>query len=422
MAILPSIGILLLAAVQFSVDGPERIGVVEDLRIGARNGPAALTAVTSIAVDAKGHLVYVGQPREKLVRVFDARTGDLTGTIGRRGSGPGEFQTVSRLSIKSDTLCVADKTQQRISLFTLNGRHIATERIVLPPLRRFGRAISAIMLGPRDLVWGEALLNMGSVAAGRTTRSPIVQMTREGELVRVVDERDVTGTMTAAAFGGGILIFLQPFANQGHLRALAPDGSALVVVETLEGQSAILVTKIAAEGDTLFSRRLAHTPRPITESEQDSILQAYAEDFGARENPGRGRKAAEEYVRIPAWLPPIEDALIASDGRVWLKRQELSASHALWVVLDNRGRLVATVRVPEEATMLLAEKEHAWGVVRDELDVPFLIRYRLVRSQGIERNNPDDSVSFVNRPSRAATYASHSQPQRRPRSAPGLTP
>src|SRR5687767_14246029 len=115
----------LLLTVQPASAQPQRWAAVRDLVIGtSEDGPAALTDVTDIALGSDG-AVYVAQPQEQLVRVFDAG-GRPRRTIGRRGRGPGEFTSVQDLSWRGDTLIVSDPVSQRISGFTTSGRNVFT--------------------------------------------------------------------------------------------------------------------------------------------------------------------------------------------------------------------------------------------------------------------------------------------------------
>jgi hypothetical protein len=75
-----------------------------------------------VAVDSRG-LFYVGATRDQTILVMDSSAKVLR-RIGRSGKGPGEFLTVNRLGIASDTLFVSDMSGQAISLLTLDGTFI----------------------------------------------------------------------------------------------------------------------------------------------------------------------------------------------------------------------------------------------------------------------------------------------------------
>src|SRR5688500_7808836 len=88
-------------------------------RIDTMDGRDAFGSVVDVSVGTDG-LVYVADGMEKGVRVY-SRTGRLLRIIGRRGSGPGEFLAVGRLSWIGDTLVVQDPSVQRFILFNRTG-------------------------------------------------------------------------------------------------------------------------------------------------------------------------------------------------------------------------------------------------------------------------------------------------------------
>ena len=110
-----------------------RWALAQELRIGSperRNYD--LTWVNAIAVGPAGEM-YVGQPQDRTIRVYDTR-GAYLRTLGRRGSGPGEFQSIDGLGWKGDSLWVSDLALQRITFFNRGGRVLGTVRAVTPVL------------------------------------------------------------------------------------------------------------------------------------------------------------------------------------------------------------------------------------------------------------------------------------------------
>ncbi len=112
---------------------PEFWSVSEELRIGSMDAPNySLTEVTDLTVGPAGQ-IYVAQDMEKLIRVYDVR-GKFVREIGREGLGPGEFQSVTTLGWKADSLWVVDWEQSRISFFDNAGAHLHTFRFEGPLL------------------------------------------------------------------------------------------------------------------------------------------------------------------------------------------------------------------------------------------------------------------------------------------------
>ncbi len=96
-------------------------------RIG---GDKWFTRVSSVTVDPAGSRVYavdlggVGSENHR-VRVFDARTGEHVADIGRRGTGPGEFNLPRDLAIGvGGRLYVVDGGNFRVVVFDKDGRYL----------------------------------------------------------------------------------------------------------------------------------------------------------------------------------------------------------------------------------------------------------------------------------------------------------
>jgi hypothetical protein len=90
----------------------ERIAV-----IGSTDGPGALSVeAPSISRDARGRFYVYGGGATGPIDVFSS-TGFYLRSLGRKGSGPGEYRTVSGLlALTADTLAVVDAELNRITM------------------------------------------------------------------------------------------------------------------------------------------------------------------------------------------------------------------------------------------------------------------------------------------------------------------
>ncbi len=87
-------------------------------------GGGLLKGPAGIAVDGDRHLVYVADVKGHDIKVFDS-SGGLLRTVGRRGSGDGEFNFPTDVDVLSDGgLVVADSMNARIQVFDRDGRFI----------------------------------------------------------------------------------------------------------------------------------------------------------------------------------------------------------------------------------------------------------------------------------------------------------
>lgn len=344
--------------------------LVEDLRIGAHDGPSALTVVSHATTNSREDVLFLAQPQERVIRRFDARSGRPLGVFGRRGSGPGEFQSISGMAFRNDTLFAADLFQGRIEAFSAEGVHLET---ITVRSVEYGQ-VSARSLAPSGFVWGESLFH---VSPGAETDRPILLMDREGRTVRVVAEQPMGGAAGAAvAPSGRVLFFVQPFALLRHLRAYAPDGASMVFVDAAGagggGNDAhFTLTKYSDQGHEIFRFRVSYTPRPLPREVRDSILGSFTLTLGS---PARARSV----VNLPEAGPPVEAVLIDTVGRTWLRRMFVRTSEPNLIILDEAGVVVARATVPAHVRLLHGTRSHIWGVMEDESGVPIVVRYTIV--------------------------------------------
>lgn len=116
------------------------------------NPPGALTEPTDVLTDQNGD-VYVAESHTNVedpnlvgrISVFD-RSGKFLRTIGRTGTGPGEFRTPHALEFDlQGRLIVADRHNHRVQVLTKQGKYI-TE------YREFSRA-SGLAIDGNDMIY-----------------------------------------------------------------------------------------------------------------------------------------------------------------------------------------------------------------------------------------------------------------------------
>ncbi|MBL8362603.1 MAG: 6-bladed beta-propeller [Rubrivivax sp.] len=159
------------------VYGPDR-GYLR--RIG---GEKWFTRLASVTVDPEGKRVYAvdlgGVTSENhRVRVFDAVSGEHLMDIGRRGSGPGEFNLPRDLAIGLDgRLYVVDGGNFRVVIFDRQGRYVSSFGSVGKQYGQFAR--------PKEV----AVDREGNVYVVDTAFGNFQIFNPDGELLLFVGER-----------------------------------------------------------------------------------------------------------------------------------------------------------------------------------------------------------------------------------------
>lgn len=105
------------------------VSLIQTTRIGTESGPDdSFGRITDVLVDGAGR-IFVADLSESHVAVFDP-TGQRIGTLGRQGSGPGEFQSPWTLARgRGDTIFVVDLALARVSVFAQDLSFVRSFRV-----------------------------------------------------------------------------------------------------------------------------------------------------------------------------------------------------------------------------------------------------------------------------------------------------
>jgi DNA-binding beta-propeller fold protein YncE len=147
-------------------------------------GPEHFDRLTSVTVNPEGTLIYAvdigGVSSDKhVVRVFDGVTGAHRMDIGKRGTGPGEFNLPRDLAIGKDgKLYVVDGGNFRVVVFDRNGKYLTAFGSVGRQLGQFSR--------PKEI----ATDPQGNVYVADAAFGNFQIFSEDGELLLFVGTRD----------------------------------------------------------------------------------------------------------------------------------------------------------------------------------------------------------------------------------------
>ncbi len=333
----------------------------------------ALTAVGDVAIGPRGRL-YVGQRVDGYVRVH-AADGTFDGTIGRRGEGPGEFQSVGSISIDSTGLWVFDSGNQRMSRFDLDGTLVDEERW---PTARLGEGLATMIYrGAVRAPDGSVLAFPGLIVPGPGTGGPPAEL-RAGVPVRTLRADGVLGdtvVLLPSPFmvqtPEGMLSGIQTGPALEHTR----DGRRLLWVERDPAGNpepgTFRVMSVAADGDTVFDRTWAYAPMPAPVAEIRAEREATLSD--------RVRDAYTGGVWVPETMPAVSAVVAAQSGLIWLAREERRDPRTWWVLDGDSGEQVARLDLPPDEEVVDQRDDVLVTKRADEFGVEYLRRYRILR-------------------------------------------
>ena len=351
-------------------------------------GEGALSGIWDVDVSTDGY-VFASEPQAAHVIVFGA-DGTYARTIGRRGDGPGEFQSPGNMSWTGDTLVVFD-FRTGGNLFHVDGEYLGVVAFKRQTADNPWFGAMPIFLLADGNVMGFAPVPNSAVLAGERTHQAWLRLTREGELLDTLALQRLVGQDVEVDLGQRPIRLRHPFASN-PLVAVPPDASFMVMVDREapagEERSAFRVHRIALNGDTALSQDVPYSPIELVDSEIDSIARSIGAPQAERNELTEDRAAALVRGQIPwpQYRPPVTNVLAASDGSVWLRREPTTGDSIRWDVVDAQLQRVGFVYLPikfDVKVMVEAGSEgprprwNVYGVVLDAFDVPSIVQYQV---------------------------------------------
>lgn len=338
--------------------------LVPDLRIGSLEGegPELFGSVTDVEVDGYGRL-WVLERQAGELRVFDS-DGTYVRTVGRQGGGPGEFRAPMDLAWgPHGNLWVNDLQNRRYEVFDTSGRRLAGL-----PMQGTGFDLHIVFDGAGRVIDRELRPGRGA-APVMVVRDPADGL-RAVDSVPVPEQPDPETVEFSVPNQDGStrrMAMPMPLVHQ-PAAILLPGGSWLL----WPGGSDYRFLRVGLRGDTSLVVERAYEPVPIPEEERRAAI---------RRSSPLGVDVDIPDERVPRVHAPFDRVYVASDGYFWVRRTVGSGSQG-FDLFDPEGRYLGQVETDvylDRLTPYTFHSDAVYGVLRDELDVPWVVRLKVVR-------------------------------------------
>jgi hypothetical protein len=276
----------------------------------------------ALAIDKSGCIALTDEDEHQVVCV-NPTTGAVK-RIGRKGSGPGEFQLPLWVVARpGGGLAVHDAMTQAITLLSPT---FAFEKSFKPDA-----LLLALVAGRGDTLFG-----IGFTAVDSSNRSEMnAILVTTGKTVRKfsLSALDSTGKFIDPAIPGKLSM----------VRYAAPTRSGWIAGSANE--YAVFRSDLAGKKTGTMSRKLP--PEPITEKEKRQVREQVDKQVGGA-TPAQ-RKIVEDIVQkmLNRPRPPINAFGIVEDpqGRVWVPTTRIRADSSEIDVFDSAGKFLGTRRI-----------------------------------------------------------------------------
>jgi len=324
---------------------------------GTDGAPPDLARVTSISASRTG-----------AIAVADSRSGNVllaerldagARLIGRRGSGPGEFESVhSAFFCQEDSLVVWD-LRRRISVFDRTGRYVRQ----IPWAGTMLRSDATVHGVSSDC--GAALVShntefQGPAVNGRDTMRLVWYSLRDTTSQPVTE---LAHWDRALVEYGWTRRAVRPWTVGSLVQVIGP---AAVVGQGDETQYQIL----ARDGSVERTVRWRATPRPVDRSERARYTSMRLREVQKGQDSEEDFPPLEAFA-LPSHMPYTAELLVDTEQNVWLRRYEtaqaipsyeiLAEEPSTWTVFDSAGRHLGEVIGPSGFRIMAISADAVFG-------------------------------------------------------------
>ncbi|HEX9692619.1 MAG TPA: hypothetical protein VGA22_11015 [Gemmatimonadales bacterium] len=342
------------------------------LTIGGVDAPESqqLFRVSGARRLADGRVAVVDGGEAEL-RIYDAR-GRLERTHGRRGEGPGEFESpVLAGLLTSDSLVVYDSRLRRASVLHVDGGY-ARSYLIGEEGGGYPVVIGIAENGGLAMGGGMRFSSAEGFPTGLVRpNSRYVVLTPEGGVRG--DLGDVPAAEMFARTGGGTFqASTLPFGRRtvaaaGHDHLWLGTGDAWEInVYTMDAT----LTRVV---------RFDRARQPVTAELRAAYLAERLADVDD-EAEARAARASVAELPIPGLVPPYDHVMLDALGDVWIGEYLLPGQlHRTYTIVDAHGSAIGRLTLPSRTRPLDIGPDYVLAQTLDELDVERLTLWRLDR-------------------------------------------
>lgn len=355
----------------------------ETLRVGTLDAAgSSLNSVSGVSLTDSTLLILEADPPR--LAVFSLE-GDWLSEFGRSGDGPGELQRPASVGVLNEQVWVRDPVGRRLEVFRMDGTSARSYRWQLTPDSLGAAAYPMAPLVDGSILAGPGTLRLGAGSRGLVQHRSYYRATESGVLLGEVYREVLSPTdfVEGELPNGGFIVGRHPLP-ESPLVDIYPDGSGFVVVERptarTAAEAAFRIRVFAADGSLQTDRRVSYEPLSaerwrdlyVREIERDMLDRTGTVDRGMLET---FRDAPAER----AFYPPVTRLVAGADGSIWIRREQAAASSVRWEVFARDGEPVGWLSAAVGLRVQRASMEEVWAVQEDDLDVPFVVRLRVLR-------------------------------------------
>jgi len=322
---------------------PTTLKLTEDLCIGkeTKDENSMFSRLGSIQVDDDGN-IYVLDTKEILVKVYD-KNGKHLRTFGKKGQGPGEFQSASRMYMaEREKLTFLDTENKRFSYYSLNGECLKETSCGKWNLRESAKADS------KGSIYGETL-SISLEGAKKKLLKFDPQFNQVSEIA------DLEVKMKPP--------YVNPMPAKFFFMVTKEDN--LIWAITLKYELNVINSK----GERIKKIVKDYNSVKITDAEKEKFRKEKFDD----------PLVQDIKLEWPENYPPLNYFALDDRGWIYVSTHEKDVKGNIYFdVFDVEGRSIARFSHPEAEILFVVKKNKAYFLVEESKEgIPLVKRYSM---------------------------------------------
>lgn len=314
---------------------------------------------TALSIGPAGKIAvyYRSAGRLLVIDEEDGRVDPVTGL------SEDELREATGLGWLGDRFYVAVLRPSRIAWFDSSGDFVEVSRIQVPNEWANLRVSGPHKLGSESTALSVTTFRAGAVSSGFLRTYPIVSYDIHARAPHA-DTVALLDAMARTVFVrvGGEDKYRSPPIPTGDLYAVSKRGDGVVLVTGLsDPREEPRMVRIDLSGDTLFSRRLDFEPVPVPESERDAVRRSLRTWVSESATSGAEvERAVRSLPPVPQWHRAVSQALVTSDGHIWIRSPEGEGNDVEWRIFSEHGMEMGRLSLPSYIRVLDSARNSTW--------------------------------------------------------------
>jgi hypothetical protein len=338
---------------------------------------------TTMTLGPDGNL-YIGDRQGTNAIFVYSIEGELVRQIGRHGRGPGEFDELSCLGFRGDTLWAYDANLKRVTLFDLKGKRIAEEPKGASPRNehriRSQMGVRGYMADGSLILWA-----MTSSAPGLWDGEQVIRVVSYRHFSDTAVVMDSTPVLSEPGKREIILGAASIISGPSPLKtraSVSKTGLGWVVATPILGKGYRI--EFTRTTDPPLRREVTDKPRKMPPGALEAWVTRWVNHASnTGDTKAKYRTALERGVADIEYLSPVTGLLYGVDGTVWVRRDWLDIDESKpgqtvrWDLLDQTGKVIAYLSLPAIAQLAIATRSRVWVIEENQDGVRELVRYEI---------------------------------------------